>query len=65
MAGTICQLGPFWVIYRAVSDVVDGSATRVGLFWLAALALVFVVAEHMLARCSRVVRRLEADDSRP
>ncbi len=46
VAGTLCQLGPFWVIYRAVSDVVAGSATRDGLFGLAGLALGFVIAQH-------------------
>ena len=44
--GTICQLGPFWVIYRALSDEVAGSAIRDGLFGLAALALAFAIAQH-------------------
>lgn len=55
VAGTVCQLGPFWVIYRAVSDVVEGSASRDGLFGLAVLALVFVVAEHAFMATSTYV----------
>ena len=36
--GTLCQLGPFWVVYRALADVVSGEATRAGMLRLALIA---------------------------
>lgn len=47
VVGTLCQLGPFWVIYRAVGQLVDGSATESSLFRLAWLALAFVLAQYL------------------
>lgn len=46
--GTLCQLGPFWVVYRALADVVTGDATRDGLLRLALVAAAFVIAQHVL-----------------
>jgi ATP-binding cassette subfamily B protein len=46
--GTLCQLGPFYVVYRALTDVVEGTATGDGLYRLAAIAAAFVIAQHAL-----------------
>lgn len=46
--GTLCQLGPFWAVYRALVDVVDGTATRGSMFRLALIATAFVVAQFAL-----------------
>lgn len=46
--GTLCGLGPFWAVYRALTDVVEGTATRNGMYRLAAIAAAFVIAQHVL-----------------
>ncbi|MEM9746296.1 MAG: ABC transporter ATP-binding protein [Actinomycetota bacterium] len=46
--GTLCQLGPFWVVYRAIMEFLDGTGTRGDLYRWALIALVFVVAQHAL-----------------
>ncbi len=45
---TLAQLGPYWVAYRAVVSVVDGSATQSSLLRLAGLAAIFVITEYLL-----------------
>lgn len=52
VVSTLCQLGPFWVIYKAIEQIVDGTATRSSLYGLAAWALVFVVAQYALLAAS-------------
>ncbi|MFV0307905.1 MAG: ABC transporter ATP-binding protein [Desertimonas sp.] len=47
IVGTVCQLGPFWVIYRVVDQLVDGSATESSVYRLAWLALAFVVVQYL------------------
>jgi ATP-binding cassette subfamily B protein len=41
--GTLFQLAPFWVVYRAVSEIVDGTATSERLYRLAVIGLICVV----------------------
>ncbi|MEM9607775.1 MAG: ABC transporter ATP-binding protein [Actinomycetota bacterium] len=48
LAGTLCQLGPFYAVYRALLGVVDDTATRSDLYRWAVIAGVFVVAQHGL-----------------
>lgn len=50
--GTFCQLVPFWVIYRAVSELIAGTAERADLYRLALVALVAVVAQYLLMAAS-------------
>ena len=50
--GTLCQLGPFWVVYRSVSQIVDGTSSRGDLYRLALLGLAFVVVQHVLLAAS-------------
>jgi hypothetical protein len=53
------------VIYRALGDVIDGRVTRDGLFGLAALALVFVVAQHAFMATSTWVSHRADRRTRP
>ncbi|TDE56540.1 ABC transporter ATP-binding protein [Nonomuraea mesophila] len=46
--GTLCQLGPFYVIYLAISALLDGSAGGDYLFGLAWAALALVVGQYVL-----------------
>ncbi len=48
LLGTLCQLGPFYVVYLALLGVVDGTATTDDLYRLAAIAAAFVIAQHGL-----------------
>ncbi|MFN3220082.1 MAG: ABC transporter ATP-binding protein [Acidimicrobiales bacterium] len=48
LLGTLCQLGPFWVVYRALVEVVEGTATSDEMYRLAWIAAAFVVAQHLL-----------------
>jgi ATP-binding cassette, subfamily B, bacterial IrtA/YbtP len=45
--GTLCQLGPFYVIYLAIRAVLDGSADASYLFTLAWAALALVVGQYL------------------
>ena len=49
---SLAMLGPFWAIYRAVDDVVNGEATREGLFFYAALTAVFLILQYAFAAAS-------------
>ncbi|MEM7272425.1 MAG: ABC transporter ATP-binding protein [Actinomycetota bacterium] len=48
LLGTLCQLGPFYVVYRAVLSVIDDTATTGDLYRWALIAAAFVVAQHGL-----------------
>ncbi|MEM8923858.1 MAG: ABC transporter ATP-binding protein [Actinomycetota bacterium] len=48
LIGTLCQLGPYYVVYRAVLEVVDGAASTEGLYRWALIAAAFVIAQHAL-----------------
>ena len=48
LLGTLCQLGPFYVVYRALLGVVEGTATSGDLYRWALIAAAFVVAQHGL-----------------
>ncbi|MEM9562559.1 MAG: ABC transporter ATP-binding protein [Actinomycetota bacterium] len=48
LVGTLCQLGPFYVVYRALLGVVDGTASSGDLYRLALVAAACVVAQHGL-----------------
>lgn len=50
--GALCRLGPLYAIYQALRHLVEDSATRSGLYRLALLALVFVVAQYLLLTAS-------------
>lgn len=50
--GTFCQLVPFWVIYRAVSELVAGTAERGDIYRLALVALIAIVAQYLLMAAS-------------
>ena len=45
---SLALLGPFWVIYRVVDEIVAGEATRDGMYGYAALAAGFVVLQYGL-----------------
>ncbi|MEM9464069.1 MAG: ABC transporter ATP-binding protein [Actinomycetota bacterium] len=48
LLGTLCQLGPYYLVYRALLAVVDGTATTDDLYRWALIAGAFVVAQHGL-----------------
>lgn len=50
--GSLAMLGPFWVVYRAVDDVVSGEATRAGMYRYAALAAAFLITQYALGAIS-------------
>lgn len=52
VVGTLCQLGPFWVVYRAVTEVVEDTATRDELYRLALIGLGFVIVQQVLMAAS-------------
>ncbi len=45
---SLAMLGPFWVIYRAVDDVVSGEATRADLYRYAGIAAAFLALQYTL-----------------
>ena len=45
---SLALLGPFWVIYRAVDDIVTGQPTRDAMYGYAALAAGFVILQYAL-----------------
>ena len=48
LLGTLCQLGPFYAVYRALLGMVEGTATTSDLTRWAAVAAAFIVAQHGL-----------------
>lgn len=48
----LCRLGPLYAIYETLRHLVEDSATRNGLYRLALLALVFVLAQYLLLTAS-------------
>src|SRR5690606_20912191 len=53
--GTLCQLGPFYVIYLAIRDIVAGDATLAGMLTLAGAALALIVAHYTVTALSTLV----------
>ncbi|MCY3656721.1 MAG: ABC transporter ATP-binding protein [Chloroflexi bacterium] len=45
---SLVLLGPFWVIYRAVDEIVAGQSTREAMYGYAALAAAFVIVQYAL-----------------
>ncbi len=45
---SLALLGPFWVIYRAVDEIVAGQSTREAMYGYAALAAAFVIVQYAL-----------------
>ena len=45
---SLVLLGPFWVIYRAVDEIVAGQSTREAMYGYAALAGAFVIVQYAL-----------------
>ena len=52
---TACQLIPFWLIFVAVRDVVDGASSRNDLYRLAIIATASIVLRYALAAASTAV----------
>ena len=46
---SLALLGPFWLIYLAVDDIVTGEATRGAMYRYAAFAVGFIVLQYSLA----------------
>ncbi|MDS1272393.1 ABC transporter ATP-binding protein [Lipingzhangella sp. LS1_29] len=53
--GTLCQLGPFFVIYLAIRDLVAGEATLSSMLTQAGAALLFLLAYYALSAVSTLV----------
>ena len=53
--GTLCQLGPFYVIYLAIRDLLAGTTTLSGMLGLAVAALVLLVAQYVLMALSTLM----------
>ena len=44
----LASLGPFWVLYQAVDDIVAGEASLDAMYRYAAMAAVFIAAQYLL-----------------
>ncbi|NDL58726.1 ABC transporter ATP-binding protein [Phytoactinopolyspora mesophila] len=53
--GTLSQLGPFYVIYLAIRDILDGSVSGSRMYGLALAALAFVVSQYVLMALAMLV----------
>ncbi len=57
---SLALLGPFWLVYRAVDDLVAGEASRNAMYGYAALAAVFIVLQYFLQAASLWVSHMGA-----
>jgi ATP-binding cassette subfamily B protein IrtA len=53
--GTLCQLGPFYIIYLAIRDLLEGRASWPGMLTLAVAALLLVVGQYTLLALSTLI----------